>query len=307
MKKIICSYAKDCIFGFGDFLRGCMCIRGFCKQNDIDFELDFSQHKISNYIKSSLKPPPDYVGKRIIKASSLNENRLRGLLEYDDQIFLCSNTSKYRLKETYKTIPGEPKAFFNSLDEETRSFFKKNLNFSQSIIDEAKKRLKDKKIKNFSILQIRTGDAFSFSDGKGFKENKVGKKTNDPNYVLPLMSYVDFAIKYAKSNKDTNFVFISDSSKLKLILQQAAKEQEIKNLNILSTKATHTSDHMLEKLMDKPIKDGFFETILEMYLISLSDWVKCYTCYRFPSNFSRSISLIFGIDHKVGQINPKDV
>ena len=163
MNRIVFSYAEDCIFGFGDFLRGSMCVRGVCKNQNIDFDIDFSKNKIGQYVESRYTGE-DYNNTDIIKTKSLNEQKIKELLLNKPYLFLCSNASKKRFPETYDLSNG-PKTYFNSLDDETKNFYQDNLKFSESIVSEARKRLKQKNIGKFKILQIRVGDEFSFSSG----------------------------------------------------------------------------------------------------------------------------------------------
>jgi len=314
MNRIVFSYAEDCIFGFGDFLRGSICVRGVCKKQNIDFDIDFSKNKIGQYVESRYTGE-DYSNRDIAKVKSLNEQKIKELLLNKPYLFLCSNASKRRFPETYDLSNG-PKTYFNSVDEETKNFYQDNLKFSECIVSEAKKRLKQKNIGKFKVLQIRVGDEFSFSNGDGFKykdetsplprKNGVDfagyrhkLRTNSTPYALPLLIYFKFLVGFMQENNDEDFIFISDSSELKEMLNTYIEKEKIDNFHVLSFLSTHTSEAMLDIYIDQPKKDGLFDTVLEMYLVSLSEGVKCFTCYRFPSNFTKSICVIFGINHEV--------
>ena len=209
MNRIVFSYAEDCIFGFGDFLRGSMCVRGVCKKQNIDFDIDFSKNKIGQYLESRYTGE-DYSNRDIAKVKSLNEQKIKELVLNKPYLFLCSNASKRRFPETYDLSNG-PKTYFNSVDEETKNFYQDNLKFSECIVSEAKKRLKQKNIGKFKVLQIRVGDEFSFSNGDGFKykdetsplprKNGVDfagyrhkLRTNSTPYALPLLIYFQFLV-----------------------------------------------------------------------------------------------------------------
>ena len=48
---------KATVFGLGDFLRGSFCLLQICNKHGIQFDIDVSNHPISNYIEGQIKNP----------------------------------------------------------------------------------------------------------------------------------------------------------------------------------------------------------------------------------------------------------
>ena len=54
VKKIVNVYMKyPGLFGFGDYLRGSIYLLDYCQKNKLEFDMDFFDHPIGDYLKNS--------------------------------------------------------------------------------------------------------------------------------------------------------------------------------------------------------------------------------------------------------------
>ena len=170
LKKIVCVYQLEYINdkspGLGDFLRGCFYVMQLSKLLNLEFDIDFSNHPMSQYIESQEN-----------KNMSINYNNLefvKGLnrpphLWYDsnphiDKYFannIINKLNNYSNSDTYGLFSNAFPINYNFLDE-GRNFVKFKLTpnkIMQDYIDITFNELQLEK-NTYATIHIRTGDQY---------------------------------------------------------------------------------------------------------------------------------------------------
>lgn len=291
MKTIVSSYSDDSNFGFGDFLRGSAAIRQYCIRNNINFQIDFSKHEVGKYVKSNYKGP-EYQKIDIRNGRRLDVEDLKEKFNLQDYYFVCNNHAFGQ----FRSLIGIKNNELNKIDvlkDSEKNFFLNNLNFCDSLKNDAAKKLSERGVDNFKVFHARVGDEYSFSNGLGFASQR--KRSNRTPFYVDTDQYLKIFIDLIKKNKDSNNVIISDSSDLKIKIDSFLRDNQISNSHVFSFSSVHTSKKMLESVFEKPKCDDLYETLLEMYLVSLSDEITSVTSYNMNSNFVNSIAMFFGM------------
>jgi hypothetical protein len=288
MKTIVCSYTNDCKFGFGDFLRGSSVVRSFCIKNKIAFQIDYSKHDIGKYVKSNYSGPV-YSCDDVKKHHIYDSAKIKEYFKNSSYYYVCSNQAPYPTR----IYPGQKIPITKHTKKDNSIFFSRNLNFCEKLKKDAEQRLSDKNIKEFNLFHARVGDEYCFSDGLGYSDPKI--TSNKTPYYVCLDDYVRIFYDLIIKNKKANNIIISDSSEFKNKLNKLLIEKKNQNSHVLTFSSAHTSKAMLEMLFDTPKEGSIYETMMEMYLVSLSSRVVSVSSYSINSNFVNSLTETFKI------------
>ena len=269
IKKIINTYqlenkTRGNSFGLGDFIRGSFCLLQICNKYGLKFDIDVSNHPMSNYVEGHIKNP------------NINYNEIESLFDTTQdrikdyklfmQIFKKKNT------ETYYTcsngfLPFEIK---QSEIEFIKNRFLPN-ELMKTLIDEEMNAL-NLISKQFFVIHIRSGDNYLVKN----------------NILLQSWAEKIFAMLNPILNNKTNkYLILSDSNQLKELFKK------YDNCVVQIKPITHLGEHL--QLKDEEVKN----TMLDFYLMSHSKYIYAITVYEHGTGFSKWCSVVYNIPYNI--------
>lgn len=298
-KTIIQSYYNDSCSGIGDFLRGCCFLfEFFKKKHGINLCIDFSNHDISQYIKSKTKRTVDLtsildvekINKENIPAidyfENIKNNIVRAINSENKKIHICSNYSDI--------INYDPNKIYDyQISEECSAFMKSNLVFGKDIKDEYKKIISQHKIEKYEVIHFRCGDVELIS-GDINDESNVNTKKYNIFYDNLWKICLD-----VRNNIDKKLIIMSDSNKFKNYCKKQIQNNSIDYILVIHESSQHCSNQ-LGKItnisIDKKSKiNSMFYVALDMFILSKASKIHSRSVYPWGSGFVFWIAKIFNI------------
>lgn len=271
VKKIINvlkqNYINNVGMGIGDYIRGSFFLLQFCKEYNIEFDLDFTQHPLSKYL--------------LFQKDSIEEEKI----DYDMVMYLHVDMITYQdFMNNYIFHQNEENYYLytnnypmNIISEDEKTIIKNKFIPNQELICEIENVLNKLKLikKEFNVIHIRVGDRYFNSD------NKLDDKTLNDIYDI-----LDNNI-----NSNEKYLLLSDSNELKVILKNKYKKLEVEIYDILHL----AGDLSNEKALKNTLVDFFIMTFSK-YIIGLS-------IYNHNTGFSQYCSIINNIPYKSVRLN----
>ena len=282
IKKIVIVYQLEFVNkkspGLGDFLRGCFFIRQLSKMLNIEFDLDISNHPISNCIINNGKNESiDYNNINWIDGINRPDPGMLKFLDnppnnrYFDTNFVNKFITEMNKSNTpiFSLFTNSFPIFYNFTDE-GREFMKSRLlpnDVMSKYIDDSLHKLSLNK-KGYGVIHIRTGD------------NSITNKTVEVSIINKIKNIIHKII-----NPEKKYLIISDNNCIKLIFNN------INNCHYNFTKIEHLGgEHNTNKNME-----GIKNTLLDFYLMSYSNSILSMSIYGHISGFSKYCSEIYKI------------
>lgn len=275
--------------GIGDFLRGSFFLMQLSKMLKLDFEMDISNHPISQFIiNKGLNPEIDYnTVEYKIGMNRPSNHDLRYILNppnnmYFDIDFINKIISELNKSNTecFALFSNAFPIFYNFKDE-GMNYLKSQLLPNQIMvkyIDETLKKLNLKK-HTYAVLHLRTGDKY-------LSENEV----IDSNFINEINTHIDKIIVPGKK-----YLLLSDNTVLKAYLANRPI------FYVLLNKIEHLGGEIsIKGAENNGIKDNdaLKNTMLEFYLMSYSNSILSISVYDHISGFSKYCAEIFKIPFK---------
>lgn len=275
--------------GIGDFLRGSFFLMQLSKMLKLDFEMDISNHPISQFIiNKGLNPEIDYnTVEYKIGMNRPSNHDLRYILNppnnmYFDIDFINKIISELNKSNTecFALFSNAFPIFYNFKDE-GMNYLKSQLLPNQIMvkyIDETLKKLNLKK-HTYAVLHLRTGDKY-------LSENEV----IDSNFINEINTHIDKIIVPGKK-----YLLLSDNTVLKAHLANRPI------FYVLLNKIEHLGGEIsIKGAENNGIKDNdaLKNTMLEFYLMSYSNSILSISVYDHISGFSKYCAEIFKIPFK---------
>lgn len=281
LKKIVNVYQLNYVngksSGIGDFIRGCFCIMQIAQRLNIEFDIDISNHPISNYLENPKK------------IDGINYDNIEIYFEYNRDSLGTSNYENKPininidfLNKTIQLLNSKDcevfgffsNAFpcFNKYTIEGREFINSRLQpneLMKKYIDSTLMELKLKK-KGYGVIHIRTGDKYLVNGEKMAIDfiNKIKKIIS--KQIIP----------------ERRYLIVSDSNILKSQLKLYP------NFYMLIRNIEHLGGEY-EKSATASI--GIMNTMLEYYLMSYSNCILSLSVYEHISGFSKYCSILNNI------------
>jgi len=270
--------------GFGDFLRGSFFLMQLAKILNLEFEMDISNHPISQFIinkglnskinynniefKYGLNRPANY------DFSYTPPNNIYYDTEFINKLISELNKSK---SECFPLFSNAFPMYYNFKDE-GRNYLKSQLLPNEMMvkyIDETLKQLKLKK-NTYAVLHLRTGDKY-------LSKNEV----IDRQFINEINNHINRIVVPGKK-----YLILSDNVVLKTYLTKRS------NFYVLLNKIEHLGGEISMKGNENDgIKDNdaVKNTMLEFYLMSYSNSILSMSTYDHISGFSKYCAEIFNI------------
>ena len=277
LKKIVnvyqLKYTNGPAPGFGDYLRGCVCLYQICKYIGVEFEM-IVNHPMSKYLTNKQNPP-----------QNIDYNSIEF---YKDNNFLPLNEKKFTTKSDifYRDFM----MYLNSKDTEILYLFSNafpiwkhgseaisviryNIYPSNEMIDYVNQTLNELNMpeSGYNIVHIRSGDQHLLNG------QKMGyEKFRKIIYILE---------KYTKNDK--RYIVLSDNKNLKNYLSKYAR------FSVYNKEITHLGENGAKS--DHGIKN----TLLDFFIMSRSSRIMSITAYHHGSGFSEWCAKIYNIPYKL--------
>lgn len=261
------KYKDGNVYGFGDFIRGCFFLMSMCEKMGLGFDIDLSNHLLSNYVEGHSKNPNinynnisnilmDYV---FDKSRNFNYNSFKRLIENEtDEVYYTSSNiyPLFDIKQSHINFIKSritPNALMKKEMEKTMT----NLNIKNS---------------NFSVIHIRAGDKFIFNP-----DNLLEKS---------ILSNLFYNLKLLLNDKTRKYLILSDCTHLKLLFKPYV------NCVFQMNQIAHLGEQPV--LIEKAVQN----TMMDFYLMSRASHIYAYSTYPNFSGFSKWCAVIYNIPYK---------
>jgi len=259
VKKIINVYQKkEGIFGFGDYLRGCVFLIDFCDKNNIEFDMDFFDHPIGNYFENS-------------KKYNINKNNIFSLEHFGlNDVYVSHEFLKKFISDNdqdimYFTINSMN---LNLINQDQKDRIKNNIRPIPTLFEKIKLALQNLNLisKKYITIHVRLNDDYIFTnmDMNGGLYDIVKK----------------LVIMYSSIHE--NVLLISSSKRFKEIIKNDVLKLKMENKEIVHIGLQSESKEIINSLVD-------------FFLLVNSSKIYQISTYPFGSGFSNYSSLLFNI------------
>jgi len=282
LKKIVnvykLHYRNGSSPGIGDYLRGCFALMQISHLLNIEFDLDVSQHPLSNFIENPISINGiDYNSVDIFDGlncrdgrdndGDVKENVNSDFLNYIISYLNNKNCEVFGLfSNTYPC--------FNYYSSRGKELIKSRLRpnkYMRDYVDETLGNLGLSK-KGYGVIHIRSGDEYLLN-----KEKICSKFLRKIKNILKHFTF-----------SDRRYLIISDCTLLKNELKSNP------NFYIYLKRIVHLGGESL----DSSEKNGIMNTMLDFFLMEHSNAILSLTVYNHVSGFSKYASIIHDIPFK---------
>lgn len=253
--------------GFGDYLRGCICLYQISKVLNIEFDMDLSHHPLSSFLLNNNSNNIDYTNISFyynlnnINMQTTNPDFLNNFIDNLNTI----NEVTYSLFSNAFPI-------YSEITQECKNFIKNKITPNNVIEQNINDILNSMQLNkhNYSILHIRSGDNYLI---------------NDDNYNINYINKL-YKIISQNTNNNTTYIILSDSIKLKKLIKLRFSNfyTELKQITHIGELSINTSESIINTLTD-------------FYLMSYSQNIISISSYEWGSGFSEWCSIIYNIPY----------
>jgi len=288
------NYKNGKATGFGDFLRGSLFLIQFCKEYELIFEINLINHPFSKYFEK-------YDFNKTLKNEKINEKIYENIIKFEETNYnplildgniLDNKTNPFIYNDFIYYLGNNPiinnnlyiynicfPSFYIKYDEKEilKNLIKPN-NYIKSLLLDNLNYLNFKE-KDYEIIHIRLGDKYLLEN------NNILDINNIKNLKILLNDL-------NKLDKTKNYLLISDNNVIKLLFKEKYNfiKFQIKELTHSGTFKEY--NEML-----------FINTLIDFYLISLSNRINAYSVYEHGTGFSKWCAEIYDIPYVCKFIN----
>ena len=259
-------------FGLGDFIRGSYGLYEICRNLNIDFAIDLSDHPIIDYII----PKIDIANKKKTEIYDISSRKdAKQIAHYIDRLHSLYNSKGYEYIRFYSDIKpiGENKMYNYNL----REYFLPNQKSNELIKSNFE-------YDSYNLIHIRCGDhnvfgGYNINDKDYNVSNMSNIRQSDVNYIDNIIATISTQLSEIKTKSTLPILVISDSYLLK------KKLSAIYDFHIIDNDASHTIEYT----------DFFNEIALDFFLTCRAQSIHQFCIYKRPSGFSYWPHILFDI------------
>jgi hypothetical protein len=290
LKKIVNVYQQTYINikgqGFGDFLRGSIYLTYICIILGLEFEIDLTNHPISEYL--SYKGSPGNVLYSNIEAFIDYYNNLE-----NEQHFILKfikklnqhNEETYYLFNNFKPLFKIENPKFNII-QKARDIIIPKIEPINLVLDQLDNKLNLNNIKRnqYAVIQIRCGDFFM-----NIKKNIDSEKHQiSLKHINDIITYINQC-----THKKKKYILIGDSNKIKKYVAS-----KFTNIITFDSKITHLGEDVNIN------KNAIIDTLIDFNIMRFSNFIISFTAYGHGSGFSKYCSILYNIGFKQILLKP---
>jgi hypothetical protein len=262
-RKIVNVYKQNYInnigMGLGDYIRGSFFLLEFCKENNIEFDLDFSEHPISKFLINQYNDTKiDYTN--VLYFHNYNRNKSKS--DIMDYINSNNNKIQYLFTNNHPQIDKITEVEKNII----KSKFIPNKELNNAIEETLNKLNLTKKM--YKVIHIRIGDRYII-------ENK------DVDNII--LKDIDNIFKNIMFNGNEKYLLLSDSKDIKKILKNKYPFLIVQHNDIVHLAGNCSND------------DALKNTMVDFFLISNANSILAMSIYGHMTGFSHYCSIINNI------------
>ena len=276
--------------GFGDFIRGSYYLIQFCNKHRINYNFDLSNHPLSSCLKNN-KYKLLQTNKYNIYSNIIPFSKNNFIPEILDNNILSSKrdieTEAYFIDYLYEQYSNNPILLIYTI-----AFPDNNVNntdkYIMRYILEPNSNIKQKvyyilnsisfTIKQFSIIHIRCGDNLLVN-----KETKLD---------LQIIDNIFFNLDNLFNDNNNSYLLLADNNYIKkIIINKYFKTNNTINIKTIFNEITHLGEGV--KLTNNSIEN----TMIEFYLMSLSNNIFSMSIYEHGSGFSKWCAETYNISY----------
>ena len=298
IKLIINVYQEEYVnnkkaSGFGDFIRGSYFLIQFCTKYKIKYNIDLTNHSLSNFLKNSIYKfnqtnnnfdynniTPFIHNNFIPKISESNILYSKTDIEIEahfiDYLYeqYYNKTNKNGIQLIY-TI-SFPNKKVNKQEKQIMRYILEPSNYINQKVFETVNLLSFN-LKKYNIIHIRCGDNLLVN-----KETKI-----DLQIINNIFNNLNNLFMY---NTNNNYLLLADNNYIKKIILDKYTNTNI-NIKTIFNEITHLGEGVVSSL------SSIENTIIEFYLISLSNNIYSMSIYEHGSGFSKWCAETYNIPY----------
>lgn len=267
VKKLVSVYMKyPGLFGFGDYLRGSMYLLDYCNKNKLDFDMDFFDHPIGDYLKNSRK-------------YEINKNDIIMMEHFKECDNLCLEHSTIKDKinkiKTDVIFLSINPILRNKINDKQKQIILSKIEPSDYLQIEIKNSMNSLGIdkKSYSVIHIRIDDRY----------------INSANHINQIITQINNLLSNRLKDVNKKYLLLSSSKELKLILSKTFPNLLFENKEITHIGKEYNSNDIINSLVD-------------FYLIYNSSSIFQMSEYTWGSGFSYWCSYLNNIPFQKVQI-----
>jgi hypothetical protein len=277
LKKLVNLFQKRYIngnsMGFGDYIRGSLCLIQICQLHNLQFDMNYYNHPVSKFLTNTTEN--DQLN---IQSNTINYN---GVAMFTDNNFDRNNkTFHKKMIDLLNTIQTSHHYLFcnsypivNPTDTQRRIVASKIQ--PNEVLQEAIKNSMEKlglQRGGYRVIHIRTGDRYLLNNAP-----------LDKNLVSKVVQTINKNITKLSPHK---YLILSDNNELKKVLSTIYdKEKFIIQINSI----THLGEGAVKD--DESVKN----TLVDFFLMAQSNAIISMSPYFHETSFSKYCGILFGI------------
>lgn len=286
LKKIIHVYQKQygnyIAQGLGDFLRGSIYLIYICILLNLEFDIDFTNHSLSNFLNMNNKIyNMDY--SKVEALINFNEFTYENEYKFIVEI-LINKLNNCKDEQFYLFNNSVPLFDIGNTDfniiQKAREIIIPKIEPKQYILDILDSRLKMKGLEKnkYSVIHIRCGDYFM----------NIKKKIDSEKHKISL-KHINDIINTLKRKLDPvkKYIIIGDSNKIKKYVAS-----KFSNIVMFDSGITHLGEDTTNN------ENSILDTLIDFNIIRFSNFTVSFTAYGHGSGFSKYASLLYNIPFK---------
>lgn len=286
LKKIINVYQKQYVNyiaqGLGDFLRGSIYLIYICILLNLEFDIDFTNHSLFNFLNMDNK------------IYNIDYSKVEALINFNE--FTAENEYKFIVEILIHKLNNCKDEQFYLFNNSVPLFEIENVNFNiiqkareiiipkiepkQYVLDILNSRLKKEGLEKnkYNVIHIRCGDYF-MNIKKNIDSEKHKISSKHVNDIITILK--------KKINPDKKYIIIGDSYKIKNHISS-------KFLNIISFHSGIT--HLGEDTTNN--ENSILDTLIDFNIMRFSNFTVSFTAYGHGSGFSKYACVLYNIPFK---------
>jgi len=269
VKKIVAvyqlKYTNSTVYGFGDFLRGCFCLIRHCKHINLEFDIDLSNHPLSKYVEGHIKNPFINYNNISMLEFSYESSRKLFYTKFKDLIQNVKSEVYYTSSNSYPMF---------EINKEDIDFIKIKIKPNVEMKQYIEQEITNLNLINcdFSVIHIRVGDIFLFTDNTILNQKLIDLIFHKLNSLL--------------NDKSKKYLILSDSTELKMLFKP------YENCIFQVKPITHLGEQLV--LKDELVRN----TMIDFYLMSYASYIYSYSVLSHGSGFSKWCAVIYNIPYE---------
>lgn len=270
------NYTNGVAQGLGDYIRGCFCLLQISSLLGLQFDMDLTNHPMSNFlVKDDNWVKYDVKYNTIAKYENINyipvnskvfkKNSVRFFIGFIEKMNSLNCSSSDNFFTFCNSIP-----IFDNVTDMGKYFIRSKLQPNEKMQQCIRDSL-DKlhlKPKQYAVIHIRSGDKYML------KNNQI-----NPHVLKKIAATLSTNMK-----SGTKYLVLSDNNQIKILLKNIFPQLVIQMTNIA---------HLGESV--NPSDQSIMETLLDFYLMSNAFQIIGFSPYNWGSGFSQWCSILYNI------------